>query len=406
MLKQITKKLLELRHPWREFDFNELNELYVAMLVRGMSLSMMGLFVPIFLMKIGFTLTAILSVLCIYFIVRIFTDIAAGFLVARFGPKHIMVLGQLLFVTSSILYLTQEHMHWPLILLGGVWGASQSCFFVSFDVDFSKIKHSKNGGKELGYIGIMTKLGAIIGPLLGGIISLLFGPEYIFAVSTVLLMVGLIPLFKTKEPVRLRQKLDFKGFDLDKATRNLPAIAAIHLENTLSLMTWPLFLAYFVLPGDSVFIKVGILSAVAVSLAMITDRVVGGLVDKGKGRRILRFSAITNALLHLLRPLVNSFPLAFGLGIANETVTVGYRLPFFKGFYDLTDDFPGYRIVLISIMECFSSFIKAGVYGSMALLSTVYSPWFVFTVGFIIAAISSLVIATERFRSLKPEQKA
>ena len=181
MIKNLLHKILLRRHFWRTENFNELNELYVAMLVRGMSLGMMGIFVPIFLLRLGYSLTAILTIICIYFFTRTFVDIGAAFLVARFGPKHIMVLGQVLFAISSLLFLTLKNMHWPFILLGAVWGASQSCSFIAFDVDFSKIKHRMHSGKELGYIEIMGKLGAIAGPVLGGIISIIMGPQYIFA---------------------------------------------------------------------------------------------------------------------------------------------------------------------------------------------------------------------------------
>jgi MFS family permease len=403
MIKNILHKILVRRHFWRTENFNELNELYVAMLVRGMSLSMMGLFVPIFLLSIGYSLTAILTILCIYFVTRVFSDIGAAFLVARFGPKHIMVVGQVLFSISSLLFLTLENMHWPIVLLGAVWGASQSCFFLSFDVDFSKIKHQLHAGKELGYVEIMGKVGAIIGPVLGGIISLILGPQYIFAISTILMIIGLLPLFKTSEPVKTRQRLDYRGFAKVDISKNLTAIAATHLENTLSIVMWPLFLALFVLPGDSVFIKVGVLSSVSVFMAVLAARYVGRLVDERQGRRVLHMSAMVNAMMHLVKPFVSSYGVAFGVGATNEVVTIGYRLPFFKGYYDQTDEFPGYRIVYISIIESFSSFIKATVYGMLIMISSVVSSRITLTIAFMIAAIASLLIMTEKFKTLNPK---
>lgn len=403
MIKAILKKILDKRHFWRTDNFNELNEIYVAMLVRGMSLSMMGLFVPIFLLSIGFSLTLILTIMCIYFVTRVFTDIGAAYLVARFGPKHVMVLGQVLFSISSLLFLTLERMHWPVILLGSVWGASQSCFFLSFDVDFSKIKHQIHAGKELGYVEIMGKLGAIIGPVLGGLVSLLLGPQYIFAVATILLVIGLMPLFKTAEPTKTRQKLDYRGFRKKDISKSLPAITATHLENTMSIVMWPLFLALFVLPGNTVFLKVGVLSSVAVLVSIVMAKTVGKLVDEYQGRRVLRLSAGVNTVLHLLKPLITVYPMAVVIGIADQVVTVGYRLPFFKGYYDQTDEFPGHRIVYISIMECFSSYVKAVIYGILIMISTVASARVTVTIGFMIAAVASMIIMTEKFKTLNPK---
>lgn len=399
MLKQIIHKYLRHRHFWREHTFDELSQVYIAMLVRGISLGMTGLFIPVFLLSIGYSLTKILVIICIYFVTRTFVDIVAAFLVARFGPKHVLILGQLLFVTTSGLFLSLEVMHWPMVLLGAVWGASQSCAFVAFDVDFSKIKHSKHGGKELGYVEIMGRVGSVLGPLLGGVVSLVFGPQYIFAVSTVLMIGGLMPLLKTKEPVRTNQTLKYRDFPFEKILPQLPSFVAIHLENSLSIIGWPVYLALFVLPGATVFLKIGILASVSVAFAIISAHSIGRAVDGGNGRRVLRVSAIINSVLHICRIFVVTYPVSFAVGITNEVVTLGYRLPFFKAYYDQADDFPGHRIVFISIIESFSSSIKALVYGVLAVLSTQASPRATLTVVFSIAAVSSMIILSEKFKS-------
>ncbi len=403
MLRQILHKSLKGRHSWRTASFNELNEIYLAMFVRGVSLSMTGLFTPIFLAKLGYSLTSILSLFTIYFIARVVCDILAGYLVAFLGPKHVMFIGQVIFAVSSALFLTLPTFGWPISLLGIVWGASQSCFFLSFDVDFSKIKHKSHGGTELSYAEIMSKLGAIAGPLLGGVVALLFGARYIFAVSTVLLLAGLLPLFKTREPVRTGQHLDFKGFPYKKTVKFMPSIVALHLENTISVMLWPLFLSLFVLHGDDVFIKVGLISALSMVLAIVATRSVGQLVDAGRGRQTLRISAISNALLHLVRPLVSGYTMAFGLDSANQVVTAGYRLPFLKAHYDHADELPGHRIVYVSLTESISSIVKALVYALLAILSLTISSKSVLTIAFFIASGASIIIATERFPSLRPK---
>lgn len=375
----------------------ELKEIYLAMLVRGVGLSMMGLFVPIYLNRIGYDLTSILVLLTCYFGTRIWFDVIAAYGVAYFGPKHIMFFGQILFAVSSALFLSLQSVTWPLWLMGAVWGASQSCFFLSFDVDFSKIKHSARGGHELGRAEIMGKLGALLGPLVGGLVSVTLGPRYIFAVSTTLLVIGLLPLFKTREPVRLRQKLQFRTFPLHKVSGMVPSIVALHLENTLSIMLWPLFIALLIISSDSVFLQVGIISTISMLVAMLATRLAGRMTDAGNARPLLRVSAWVNALIHLIRPFVRSFAPLIPLDMANQMVTAGYRIPFMKLHYDMADQLPGYRIVYVAFSESLSSLVKTTVYAFLALLSTAFSDYQVLSVAFGIAAIASLVISTERF---------
>lgn len=400
MLQKLIQRLLSPRHPWRDFNFDELSEVYVTMMVRSLAISMVGIFIPVYLYKLGYSVTSILMVFAFYFTLRIGLDFAAAFTTARIGPKHTLVIGQLLQICSSGLFLTLPVFHWPIMLVGAVWGAAASFFFIPFHIDFSKIKHKAHGGKELGFEQMMEKIGQFLGPVVGGIVASAFGPRYIFLVSIFMLIAGLWPLFRTAEPVRINQKLDYKTFPLHKVSKNIPAYIGLNIENTLCLMLWPLFLAIFVLPGARVFVEVGLLASISVIASALAAHAIGKTVDNKKGRTLLRYSASINTLVYVVRLFVTSYPMALITNVTNEVVTMGYRLPFTKGVYDQADDLPGYRIVYISSMEVIGCMGKALAWWILVILSLVLGTRQVITVGFAIAAIASLFIMTEKFKSL------
>ncbi len=406
MIKNFIHRLLRHRHPWREITFNELSEIYMTMVLRSLALSMTGIFVPIYMYRLDYSVPAILSVFAFYFSFRIILDFAAAFTSARIGPKHTLVIGQMLQIASSALFLTLPQHNWPMFLLGGVWGAAASFFFIPFHIDFSKIRHKKNAGKEIGFEQIMEKVGFVLGPVVGGVVATLLGSQYIFLVSIVLLIGGLWPLFQTREPVRIRQKLDFRYFPVHHITKHMPSYIGLNVENTLCLMMWPLFLGMFVISDSGVFAKVGIISSISVAISLLSTHAVGRTADNDKGRSLLRFAASTNAVLHLLRPFVTLYPVAFGVNVVNEAVTVGYRLPYTKGHYDTADDFPGYRIVYITTLEVLGCIAKATTWWILVLFSQLETGKPLFYVAFAIAAVSSLLIMTEKFDSLNPRKKA
>lgn len=72
-------------------------------------------------------------------------DTLSSYTTARIGPKHTMLIGYALLISSTALFLTLPAVAWPIWLLGGVWGASSSFFLIPFNVDFSKVKHSDHG---------------------------------------------------------------------------------------------------------------------------------------------------------------------------------------------------------------------------------------------------------------------
>lgn len=400
MIKNLINILLKHRHPWRDIDFNELSEIYTTMMLRSLAISMTGIFVPIYLYRLDYSISQILSVNAMYFTSRLLVDYFAARATAKYGPKHTLVIGQMLQIVSSGMFLSISSFNWSLYLIGIVWGASSSFFNIPYHVDFSKIKHRKHGGKELSFEKLMEKVGYIIGPLAGGIVATIAGSKYIFLVSIILLILGLWPLFQTKEPVKTNQKISFNDFKVSGLKKHLPSYLGLNIENTVSGFLWPLYLSVFVLPTQSVFIKVSIISSLAMLVSMFSVHAIGKTVDKNKGRYLLRYSASLNAIIHLFRPFISLYPVAFIINLLNEGVSNGYRLPYTKGMYDLTDDFPDQRIVFITCMEIMGNILKAFFWWSMLLISQISTGRPLFIYGFFIAAISSILIMTEKYKSL------
>lgn len=92
MIKKIIKKLLERRHFWRDASFDELSELYVSMTVRSVAISSVGIFVPIYMFRLGYTLQDLFMLYGWYATTMAVVSIGSAWLVARIGPKHSMLM--------------------------------------------------------------------------------------------------------------------------------------------------------------------------------------------------------------------------------------------------------------------------------------------------------------------------
>ena len=401
MLRKIVHRALRHRHFWRDLSFDELSELYIAVMLRGLAISMTGLFVPLYMLRLGFTSLDVCVLVACFFSYRIVLDIASAYVIAAIGPKHTMLIGYVfqIFSTASFVWLSFAEL--PLWLLGLLWGGSASFFFVPFHVDFSKVKHSVHGGKELSYINIMERVGSLMGPVIGGLVATLFGGQYLFIISGIVLLIGIAPLFKSVEPVQTHQKLSFKSLDARKLVRDISSHIAFGVENTISMLLWPLFLAATVLVGSRSYVQFGVIISISFLVSIVAARIVGRKIDSREGRSVLRYNAWLNAVLHLLRPLVGNFGSAFAVNIANEAVTPGYRMPYLKGMYDAADDLPGYRIVYLATMECTASMVKAAIWWALVMMAANIQMTSVFVVGFLVAAVASITITGEKFQALE-----
>lgn len=401
MFQKIIYRLTWRRHYWRNVGFDELSELYTSMMFRSLAMSLVGIFIPIYLYELGHTVWEI----CLFFALMCFAwsvfVLPVAYIIAKYGPKHSMLASYVFQVITMLLLLSLKEENWPLPLIAILLAFSNCLFFSAFHVDFSKVKHKNHGGKELGWMFGMDKVGAILGPLIGGLVAYWAGSQYIFVVAVVVLFIGIVPLFLSSEPVATNQKIDFRNLKVGKIKWDLLSYAFYTIENNISTIVWPLFIGVFVF-SDNPYAQLGAITSVSMFIAIFFARAIGKTIDKKKGRQLLRAGSVINAALHLFRPFTGNYIGALGINIANEAVTPMYRMAYSKGMYDAADDHPGNRIVYISSMEATNNFFKAlffFIFGLIAYFTA--DSKHVFTAMFITGAIASLGIMFERYRALK-----
>jgi len=399
MVRTLVYKALRHRHFWREIQFDELSELYANMLLRSLANNVLFVFVPFFLYQQGYSIQQLFLMYACFFGARVIGDVAGGYLVARIGPKHAQISSVFLQIVSAAQFLTVPDYKWSIVQLGAVWGFAASLYFIAHHVQFSKIKHTVHAGKELGYMNIMTQIGAFIGPLVGGLVGNYLNSKYIFLIAAGILIASLWPLFQSAEPVRINQQLHFRALPLRKIKRDLMSYGFLGVENTLCINLWPLYISIFVFTSG-VYVKLGILTSLSVAFAIFFSYFIGRTIDIRNARLILRTAAVLNACVYGVRPFVQSVTGVFAVNLANEGLTSSYRMPYTKGMYAAADDLPGLRIVYIVVMEVFCSVMKGLFWLLMAGLTLLFAPKTVIFIGFMIAAVASLGIMTERYKVL------
>ena len=395
----LTKFLKRFNLPQNQLD--ELKELYLSMSLRSLAMSMSGIFIPIFLFHLNYKIWQILFYFFCVFITQYIFAIPAAKIVGKIGPKHTILISYLLQTITllGLIYLkTFSFFFVPSAILLGL---ANVCFFTSYHIDFSKVKHQNTGGSELGLAYVSERFGAFIGPILGGLIAFIFAPKYIFIFSIVILLLAAVPLFSTKEPTRLNQELHYGDFNLASIKQNIAAYSFFTVETAVSMIIWPMFLGIFIL-GDSPYLKLGGILSASIIISFVAAKFYGKLIDNSHGRNVLRFGAIFNSALHFVRVFVSGFFSALAINFVNEVVTPAYRMAMFKGMYTQADNFPGHRIVYISIMEVFSSLSRALFFGVAAIAAYYFqAEKGFFAVLFTIGAISSLLIMLEKYEILK-----
>jgi MFS family permease len=394
MVQKVIHTLLRKRHFWRTVGFDELSELYASMLLRSLALSLIGLFVPIYLYQIGYSVRSILGFYALFFLVRIGIDLVVAHIVGRIGPKHSIAMSTLINIIFLTMLLTLKELAWPLAFLAVVNSFGNSLFFISFHTDFSKIKHTNHSGKEIGYMLILEKIGGIAGPLVGGMIATFADPKYTMILAITLFAASLVPLLLSKEPVKVHQHITFRGLALKRHTRHFISYACHNAENTISILLWAFFISLAVF-SSGIYAKIGAITALSTAVSIVAAHVIGKKIDSGNVGKIFKGSVIANSMLHVARIFVATPLSAIVVNLINDPVTVGYRMPFIKKYYDFADSLPGYRIAFIAISESLSAISRTILWGAMYIATFFMSDLASIKFGFILAAIIGLGIALQ-----------
>lgn len=399
MLKSFFYKLLERRHFWRYASFSEISELYMSRTIRIIAMSIVSGFTSVYLYEAGYSLAFIIGFWLCYYLIKIPLEFLSGHFVARFGPKHGILVSNLLYVPAMVILGFMPVIGLISIVLWGIFmSISTSVYQLSYLVDFSKIKNVEHAGKELAFINILEKVAVGISPIIGGIIALWFGLQVVIWLAAILFVLSVLPLFKSIEPVRTHQKIKFSGFPWRATISTIIAQTGVGFDYVTTGIVWNLFIVIAIFPsvGWDIYVRLGFLSSVTIIAAIAASYAYGKLIDNSKGGNLLKISVVANALVHLLRPFVNTPAAIVGTNIANEAATMGYNMAFTRGVFD-TADLSGHRILYLCIGDAVANLGAVIACAILLLCNTFLGDIDGLKIFFFFAAGFVLLIGTARF---------
>jgi MFS family permease len=400
MIQKIIHRILVQRHFWRYATFSEISELYASRMLRMLAINIAASFMSIFLYQHGYSIPHIALFWGLFFLFKAVMAIPLASVAAHIGAKHGILLSNILYIPSMIVFaLVPEYGPWLLALVVLFQGTSSTLYSISYSTDFSKVKSSLNAGKEIAYMNIIEKVTAGLSPLIGGLLAFAFGPQVVLVIAAFLFTLAAVPLMRTAEQERPRQKLNFKGFPWHLIRPNIVAELAVGFDVFTSGTVWSLFTAVFIIgvaSTNEVYALNGALLSVVLFAALGASYAYGRLIDRKKGGELLRFASVGNSITHLLRAFTGTTIGVAGLNIANEAATTGYTMAYTRGIFD-NADLSGERVTYLGLVEAQANlgasiggfvlfFLSSAIVGKQAL-----------QIFFFIAAAVVLLIITARF---------
>lgn len=334
---------MDIHHYIHNFLKNrELNELYASISIRAFTISIIGVFIPIYLYQIGYSLQSILLFYIVFSSTHLLLSMPSAKIASRFGLKHSMLMSMPFLIVFFFLLYSIQDFNWPLLVLPIFIGTSTSLFWVSYHVDFSRFSEGKNRGSQIGFSHILISLFSILGPIMGALVLTFIGFKFLFVFSSLLLLGSVVPLFLSKE-IHEPYSVSLKDFFRNQRFRDFLGYLGNGMEARLAAVIWPLFIFIFIF--NEKYISLGIVASLSVLFSLISTFFIGRFADLNR-RKLLKISSISNSVVWIFKSFVVTPFQVFFVDSINGITRTSTDIPFNAINYDKANKESRVRVIL------------------------------------------------------------
>ncbi len=266
-----------------------------------------------------------------------------------------------------------------LYLAAIVGGIAENMFWMARHIDVATITSSFNTTKKFSNILLFSTIAQALAPLFGGLTASLFGIEYALLGASIGLLIAVLPLLKTPEPV-VPRKAEFRIFKA-APKRHMIASFAINAQTVIAALQWPFFIFLIVQSyGD-----VGIVSSASLLLVIVLLVYLSRLKNSNKNKQMLRTGSSMRSGVHLSRTLAQSFTAAMGINILGDLTDTLVSVPYAVNFYESARKYDIHAYLVD--MEIFANLGQAAPWIVLLIASSAFGLKTALIAMFILAAL-------------------
>jgi len=377
----------EIRHHHFRIKYTELNEIYIFNTLRSLAFSLIVIFIPIYLLVLGYSIQVVFSYYIFFYIVKAVTEFFSIYLIRFFGPKHIIAAAVPFMLVHFFMLQTLGKYNWPLFLVAFFGAVAIGLYWQSYHYDFSRSKSKKKAGRDVSRSYFFIYLTAIAAPFIGGYLSDNFSIVITFWVVIFLLLLGSLALFKTKEKYIKKRKIDLKRIKIKEIKRDMISYAGVGWEVGASMIVWPLFI-YLILGN---YQSVGAVTSISTLGALATVYLIGKKSDKSPGNKLkyIKYGSLFKSLIYLLKIFVVTSIGVYLINIIRSTVGAIFSVGWDSEYYLHADEQS--RSEYIYIMETAVDLSRAFMFLSLLIVSFFFSLETVLIIGFIFGSFGAII---------------
>jgi MFS family permease len=367
----------------------DIHALYLNNLFRGIAFSLFGIFIPIFFLTLGFTLRQVFIYSLVESIATFLFFFIGGVLARKIGYKWLMIISSI-FVTAFVILLRMLPLDGTsLYLIALICGVQNGFYYLPLHAFFTKFSEKESKGAQVSIFSIFGQASGLFGPLIGALIALSKGFNYLFVVVLIFMLISFVPIislnnFNPKHELNLKRFREFcrrqKGF--------FSANIMSNIKDEIEGIIWPIFV--FLTLQD--LISIGWVGFLVSAGTILFTFFIGRHFDKMNRYFFMRLGGILYAALWIARIFVDNSSFIYISSILAGFFGLMIAVPFSAIFYHKIEEDKNSDsfIIFTEIPVLIGRMI---IWGSAVLLANN------FKIFFILAGISSLFLSFVKLKT-------
>jgi MFS family permease len=360
----------------------ELSKLYWSQGFSTLGGGLVAIFIPIFLLKLHYSLAAVLTYMIFYGLFCIPTLYIALHLVPKIGSNRIMAIANISQAMFLALLITLPTRHWPLLSLSVLAAWVNSAYWPAFHANFAIARTPSRSGRQLSYIYTLMAVASALAPAIGGILATIFNIKLVYGLAAGIFIVAAIPMFWGRKGFK---PPDFKLERLRHANikPDLSSYGGWAIVETTEQVVWPIIIFLIV----SSYASIGLLSSVVIATGIFTTLYIGRRLELKGEKHYMKRGSATMSLTNFGRVFAGGVAGVFSMNILSGISFRVLEVSLFTRFYRHVGS--GDTLEYLFAMEAFYGIVLASFYTVLLLLTIAFPAHTVLAVGLLLTIPAS-----------------